>query len=89
MNFDEQKLVHVCNLLDKIGGLKKYFSWSFFGYFNFSQLFHEFEVLQEENQQLLSMTSDLKAQLEESGGQTAALRSSLDKYTILDSQYQR
>jgi len=52
-------------------------------------LFNEFELLQNENQTLLSMNSELKAKLDEFDGESVVLRGSIDKYQLLESQYKR
>lgn len=56
---------------------------------NFSQLFDEFEVLQQENQDVRLANAHLHSQLEEAHNETVAYKTSLDKYQAIESQYKR
>ena len=55
----------------------------------FLQLFDEFEVLQQENQDMHLSNSQLQSQLEETHQEALTYKTSLDKYQTLESQYKR
>ena len=56
---------------------------------SFFQLFDEFEVLQQENQDMRLANSQLHSQLEEAHQEAVTYKTSLDKYQTLESQYKR
>ena len=55
----------------------------------FHQLFDEFKVLQQENEDVRSVNSELQYQLEEAHKKTITYKTSIDKYQVLESQYKR